>query len=33
MPGGIAKQQMPLPAADVFKLLHDYARRLEWARC
>jgi hypothetical protein len=30
MPGGIVKQQMPASAAEVFKLLHDYDRRLEW---
>ena len=30
MPGGIIKQQMPAPASEVFRLLHDYERRLEW---
>ncbi|MEM9415471.1 MAG: SRPBCC family protein [Planctomycetota bacterium] len=30
MPGGIVTAQMPAPAAEVFALLHDYDRRLEW---
>ena len=30
MPGGIVKQQMPVSSSQVFKLLHDYDRRLEW---
>lgn len=30
MPGGIVKQQMPARSAEVFRLLHDYDRRLQW---
>ena len=30
MPHGIVLQEMPASAADVFALLHDYSRRLEW---
>lgn len=30
MPAATIQAQMPVPAADVFHLLHDYSRRLEW---
>ena len=30
MPSASVTQQMPSPAAEVFDLLHDYSRRLEW---
>lgn len=30
MPGGIVKQQIPASASEVFRLLHDYERRMEW---
>lgn len=30
MPGGIIKRQMPASSVEVFQLLHDYDRRLEW---
>jgi hypothetical protein len=30
MPSATVSQQMPVPSAEVFKLLHDYGRRLEW---
>jgi len=30
MPYATVQQQMPVPSATVFKLLHDYSRRLEW---
>jgi len=30
MPAATIQEQMPVPAADVFDLLHDYSRRLEW---
>jgi hypothetical protein len=30
MPAATISQKMPVPAAEVFTLLHDYARRLEW---
>ena len=30
MPGGIVKKQMPASSAEVFELMHDYDRRLEW---
>jgi hypothetical protein len=30
MPSAVISQQMPVEAAVVFALLHDYSRRLEW---
>jgi len=30
MPSATVSQQMPCPSAEVFGLLHDYSRRLEW---
>lgn len=30
MPGAIVQQQMPVASEEVFILLHDYDRRLEW---
>lgn len=30
MPSATIKQQMPVPSAAVFRLLHNYSRRLEW---
>jgi hypothetical protein len=30
MPRGIVREVIPAPSADVFRLLHDYGRRLEW---
>jgi hypothetical protein len=30
MPSATIHEQMPVPAAQVFNLLHDYSRRLEW---
>lgn len=30
MPHGTVTDVIPAPAADVFELLHDYNRRLEW---
>lgn len=30
MPSATVQQQMPVSAAEVFTLLHDYSRRLEW---
>jgi hypothetical protein len=30
MPSATVSQQMPVPSAEVFGLLHDYGRRLEW---
>jgi hypothetical protein len=30
MPRGIVHEVMPVPSAQVFRLLHDYNRRLEW---
>lgn len=30
MPSATITQAMPCPAAEVFALLHDYSRRLEW---
>src|SRR6185437_15973379 len=30
MPHGTVSDVIPAPAADVFRLLHDYDRRLEW---
>lgn len=30
MPSATVSQQMPVPSAEVFRLLHDYERRLEW---
>ena len=30
MPSATVSQQMPVPSAEVFELLHDYGRRLEW---
>jgi hypothetical protein len=30
MPHGIVREVIPAPSADVFRLLHDYSRRLEW---
>jgi hypothetical protein len=30
MPHGCVTDVIPAPAADVFRLLHDYSRRLEW---
>jgi len=30
MPTATIQQQMPVSSADVFSLLHDYERRLEW---
>ncbi len=30
MPSVTVQQQMPVSAAEVFTLLHDYSRRLEW---
>ncbi len=30
MPAATVSQNMPVPAAEVFALLHDYSRRLEW---
>lgn len=30
MPSATVQQQMPAASAEVFALLHDYSRRLEW---
>lgn len=30
MPSATVQQQMPVASAEVFALLHDYSRRLEW---
>jgi hypothetical protein len=30
MPHGIVREVIPAPRAEVFRLLHDYDRRLEW---
>ena len=30
MPRGTIVETVPASAADVFRLLHDYSRRLEW---
>ena len=30
MPHGCVNEVIPAPASDVFRLLHDYDRRLEW---
>ena len=30
MPHGVVREVIPAPSADVFRLLHDYTRRLEW---
>lgn len=30
MPHGTVREVIPAPSADVFRLLHDYDRRLEW---
>ena len=30
MPSATVQQQMPVSSAEVFALLHDYSRRLEW---
>lgn len=30
MPSATVQQPMPVPAAAVFNLLHDYSRRLKW---
>ena len=30
MPHGVVREIIPAPAADVFRLIHDYDRRLEW---
>ena len=30
MPSAVVSQKMPVPSAEVFELLHDYGRRLEW---
>ena len=30
MPHGVVEERMPAPAAEVFAVLHDYSRRLEW---
>jgi len=30
MPHGTIRDNIPAPASDVFNLLHDYGRRLEW---
>ena len=30
MPSASVTQEMPRPAAEVYELLHDYSRRLEW---
>lgn len=30
MPHGVVREVIPAPAADVFRLIHDYDRRLEW---
>jgi hypothetical protein len=30
MPHGVVREIIPAPAAEVFRLIHDYGRRLEW---
>jgi hypothetical protein len=30
MPHGVVRELIPAPSAEVFRLLHDYGRRLEW---
>jgi Polyketide cyclase / dehydrase and lipid transport len=30
MPNGVVREVIPAPSAAVFRLLHDYGRRLEW---
>jgi hypothetical protein len=30
MPHGTVTETIPAPSAEVFKLLHDYDRRLDW---
>jgi Polyketide cyclase / dehydrase and lipid transport len=30
MPRGLVVERIPAPRADVFRLVHDYERRLEW---
>src|SRR5438105_5057012 len=30
MPHGTVREEIPAPSAEVFQLLHDYRRRLQW---